>query len=110
MLKDVGKRPFITVGFLGFVMLIPLAVTSTQGMIRLLGKNWAKLHYLIYLTATAGVIHYWWLVKADHRYPAIYAAILSVLLGYRVVTWAFKRVQPAPQRPTASRPQAATAD
>lgn len=110
MIKDVGKRPFITVGFLGFVMLIPLAVTSTQGMIRRLGKKWTSLHRLIYLTAMAGVIHYWWLVKADHLYPAIYAAILTVLLGYRLVSSFIKRARPAPVRAGSSRPQAATAD
>jgi sulfoxide reductase heme-binding subunit YedZ len=91
MLADVAKRRFITVGFLGFVLLIPLAVTSTRGMIRRLGKRWQKLHRLIYVAGICGVIHYWWLVKADIRLPALYAALLAILLGARVVTWATSR-------------------
>jgi methionine sulfoxide reductase heme-binding subunit len=86
MVKDVYKRPFITVGFTGFALLIPLAVTSTQGMIRRLGgMQWRWLHRLIYLSAVAGVVHYLWLVKADIRVPMIYGAILTVLMVYRFV-------------------------
>jgi sulfoxide reductase heme-binding subunit YedZ len=86
MLADVEKRKFITVGFLGFVLLVPLAVTSTAGWIRRLGgKRWQTLHRLIYVTAIAGVVHYIWLVKADLRKPLQYAIVLAVLLGYRVV-------------------------
>src|ERR1700758_131950 len=93
MLVDIGKRRFITVGFLGFVLLIPLAVTSTAGWIRRLGgRRWQRLHQLIYVTAVAGVIHYIWLVKADLRKPLQYAAILAVLLGYRVAVWAQGRI------------------
>jgi methionine sulfoxide reductase heme-binding subunit len=89
MLVDIAKRKFITVGFLGFVLLIPLAVTSTAEWIRRLGgKRWQMLHRLIYVSAVAGVIHYLWLVKADLRKPLQYAAVLGVLLGYRVVVWA----------------------
>jgi methionine sulfoxide reductase heme-binding subunit len=89
MLADIAKRKFITVGFLAFVLLIPLAVTSTVGWIRRLGgKRWQTLHRLIYVSALAGVIHYVWLVKADLRKPLQYAAVLGVLLGYRVVVWA----------------------
>ena len=89
---DVSKRRFITVGFTGFVLLMPLALTSTQGWIRRLGgKRWQALHRLIYLSATAGVIHYWWLVKADVSKPAQYAFVLSLLLGYRLVVWARRR-------------------
>ncbi|HWY52848.1 MAG TPA: protein-methionine-sulfoxide reductase heme-binding subunit MsrQ [Terriglobales bacterium] len=89
MLHDVAKRRFITVGFTGFVLLIPLALTSTTGWIRRLGgKRWQALHRLIYFSAIAGVIHYWWLVKADIRAPLKYGAILAVLLGYRIVVWA----------------------
>jgi sulfoxide reductase heme-binding subunit YedZ len=89
MLRDVAKRRFITVGFTGFVLLIPLAVTSTQGWIRRLGgKRWQALHRLIYISAIAGVIHYWWLVKADIREPLKYGTILAVLLGYRIAVWA----------------------
>ena len=83
--QDVGKRKFITVGFLAFVLMIPLAVTSTKGMIRRLGKRWTALHRLIYVSALAGVIHYYWLVKADHRLPLAYGAGLVVLLSYRII-------------------------
>ena len=85
--EDVVKRKFITVGFLAFVLMIPLAVTSTKGMIRRLGKRWMQLHRLIYVSAIAGVIHYVWLVKADLRLPLTYGAILAVLLAYRGVKW-----------------------
>lgn len=95
MLHDVAKRRFITVGFTGFVLLIPLALTSTKGWIRRLGgKRWQALHRLIYLSAIAGVIHYWWLVKADIHLPLEYAAILCVLLGYRIAVWAGPRFTP----------------
>ena len=85
---DIFKRKYITVGFLAFVLLIPLAVTSTTGWIRRLGgRRWQALHRLIYFSATAGVIHYLWLVKADIREPLEYGAILAVLLAYRAVVW-----------------------
>ena len=88
MLADVVKRKFITVGFTGFVLLIPLAITSTAGWIRRLGgKRWQTLHRLIYVSAIAGVIHYLWLVKADRTKPLEYGFILFVLLAYRVVVW-----------------------
>src|SRR5262249_34824272 len=81
MLADIGKRRFITVGFTGFVLLIPLALTSSAASIRWLGgKRWQNLHRLIYFSALAGVIHYWWLVKADVHKPLEYAAILGILL------------------------------
>jgi methionine sulfoxide reductase heme-binding subunit len=92
--KDVVKRPFITVGFTAFVLLIPLALTSTQRSIRWLGKKWQSLHRLIYVIASLGVIHYIWLVKKDLRKPLIYASILGVLLLYRVVTWAVGHFSP----------------
>jgi len=96
MWKDVVKRPFVTVGFLGFVLLIPLAFTSTKGWIRRLGgKRWQALHRLIYVTAVCGVIHYYWLVKSDHRLPLFYGAILAVLLLYRLVASLLKP-RPAP--------------
>jgi sulfoxide reductase heme-binding subunit YedZ len=85
MIKDVYKRPFITAGFTAFVLMIPLALTSTLGWIRRLGKNWQRLHRLIYITGIAGVVHYIWLVKADLRKPLQYAFVLSVLLIYRIV-------------------------
>jgi len=84
--KDILKRPYITVGFIAFVVMVPLAITSTAAMIRRLGKRWQKLHRLVYLAAAAGVIHFYWLVKADIRRPAQYGAILALLLGFRLVT------------------------
>ena len=83
--EDVAKRPYITVGFIAFVAMIPLALTSTTGWIRRLGgRNWQRLHRLIYVTGIAGVVHYLWRVKADTLHPLIYAAIVGVLLGYRL--------------------------
>ncbi len=88
MLKDIAKRPFITVGFSAFILLVPLAITSTKGWIRRLGgKNWQRLHRLIYATGVLGVIHYLWLVKADIRKPLEYGSVLSVLLLYRIFVW-----------------------
>jgi sulfoxide reductase heme-binding subunit YedZ len=85
ILKDIAKRPFITVGFATFVVLIPLAVTSTKKMIRRLGgKRWQRLHRLVYLAGIGGVIHYLWLVKTDTTPPLAYAAVLALLLGIRV--------------------------
>ncbi len=84
IVKDVVKRPFITAGFTAFVLLVPLAVTSTAGWIRRLGgKRWQLLHRLIYVSAVAGVIHYYWLVKSDITLPVFYAAIFFLLLAYR---------------------------
>jgi sulfoxide reductase heme-binding subunit YedZ len=83
MLEDVGERPYITVGFAAFSILIPLAVTSTKGWIRRLGKRWATLHKGIYVAATLGVVHYYWLVKADTRLPVALGACLLLLLALR---------------------------
>ena len=105
IVKDVIKRPFITVGFASFLLLIPLAVTSTNGMMRRLGRSWQQLHQLIYLIAIGGVVHYWWLVKKDITQPLIYAAVLALLLGYRVLV----RFRAAPRRsPTISTPRHST--
>ena len=83
---DVWQRPFIAVGMLAFAMLVPLAVTSTSGMVkRLGGKNWSRLHKLTYLIAILGVIHFWMIVKSDIFYPAIFAFVLLLLLGYRLI-------------------------
>jgi sulfoxide reductase heme-binding subunit YedZ len=91
--KDVIARPFITVGFAALVMMLPLAVTSTKGwIVRLGGKRWQQLHRLIYASATAGVIHYWWGVKLDKYWPLIYATVLAVLLGFRILQ-RFQRVK-----------------
>lgn len=86
IVKDIIKRPYVTAGFTGFVLMIPLAITSTAAMIRKLGKRWQQLHRLVYLAAIAGVIHFYWLVKADIRRPLQYGAILLLLLGYRFMT------------------------
>lgn len=92
MIKDIAKRPFITVGFSSFVLLIPLALTSSAVMIRRLGRRWQQLHRLVYITAIGGVVHFLWLVKADIRRPLIYGAILTLLLGYRLLgRWHAKR-------------------
>jgi sulfoxide reductase heme-binding subunit YedZ len=102
---DVAKRRFITVGFAGFLSLIPLALTSTQGWIgRLGGKRWNQLHKLIYFAAIAGVIHYWWLVKADVSKPRQYAVLLGGLLLYRVIVWMRPRVRGSERVSTAKRP------
>jgi methionine sulfoxide reductase heme-binding subunit len=99
MLADIAKRKFITVGFTGFLLLIPLAITSTSGWIRRLGgKRWQRLHQLIYFSAAAGVIHYWWLVKKDIHKPLEYAAVLSVLLSYRIVVWIRPRLRESKPR------------
>jgi sulfoxide reductase heme-binding subunit YedZ len=90
IIKDVYKRPFITAGFTAFVLMIPLAVTSTQGWIRRLGKKWQLLHRLIYFSAAAGVFHFIWLVKKDLREPLIYASVLGLLMAVRVLFWVQK--------------------
>ena len=84
IVADIAKRPFITIGFLALLLLIPLAVTSTNGWMRRLGKRWKKLHRLIYAIVLLGVWHYWWQVKADIREPLLYLSIAVVLLGWRV--------------------------
>jgi sulfoxide reductase heme-binding subunit YedZ len=81
---DILKRPFITVGFTAWLLLIPLAVTSNQWMMRRLKRNWQKLHKLVYAIAVLGVVHYWWLVKSDVREPLLYAGILALLLIVRM--------------------------
>lgn len=96
MLHDIGKRRFITAGMTAFVLMIPLALTSTKWAIRKLGgKRWQNLHRLIYASAAAGVIHYIWLVKADLKKPLEYAAVLAVLLAYRLVAWGWARAKTA---------------
>lgn len=84
--EDVALRPYITAGFTAFVLMIPLALTSTAGWIRRLGgRRWALLHRLVYVSAALGVLHYWWKVKADTTYPMYYALIVGALLGWRAV-------------------------
>jgi sulfoxide reductase heme-binding subunit YedZ len=82
--KDILKRPYITIGFAALLILIPLAITSTNKMMRRLGRRWQKLHQLVYIATILGVWHFYWQVKKDIREPLIYAGILAVLLGYRL--------------------------
>lgn len=104
MLHDIAKRKFITAGMTGFLLMIPLALTSTKWSIRKLGgKRWQALHRLIYFSAAAGVIHYIWLVKADLKNPLEYAAVLGALMVYRAIAWIIAR------RRTSSRSEAAVA-
>ena len=84
IIDDVAERKYVTAGFVAFVLMIPLAVTSTQGWIRRMGKRWTALHRLVYASAAAGVVHFLWLVKIDIGEPLIYAAILAILLGARL--------------------------
>jgi sulfoxide reductase heme-binding subunit YedZ len=94
MLHDIVKRKFITAGMTAWALMLPLALTSTAGWIRRLGgKRWQRLHQLVYFSAAAGVIHFVWLVKADLRRPATYAAILVSLLLFRVSVWLVARVR-----------------
>lgn len=85
--EDVAKRPYITVGFTAFCLLVPLAATSTRAMIRRLGRRWVTLHRLVYVAAVLGVVHFLWLVKADLRQPLVYAAVLALLFSLRAGWW-----------------------
>ena len=101
ILKDIIKRPYITIGFSAFVLLVPLAVTSTNAMMRRLGKRWGQLHQLVYVIAVFGILHYLWLVKADYLLPLIHAAILLALLMVRA--W-YQRQSLSIHRTAASQP------
>lgn len=90
LFEDIAKRPYITVGFLAWLLLVPLAVTSTTGWIRRLGRHWARLHTLVYAIGVLAVLHFWWLVKSDIGEPALYAGLVALLLGWRI----WKRWQP----------------
>jgi sulfoxide reductase heme-binding subunit YedZ len=87
LLEDVLERPYVSAGFTAFVLLVPLAVTSTRGMARRLGRHWKTLHRLVYLAAVCAVVHFLWLVKADLREPLVYASVLGLLLALRVGWW-----------------------
>jgi sulfoxide reductase heme-binding subunit YedZ len=100
---DIVKRPYITIGFAALLLLLPLALTSTNGMMRRLGSRWQTLHRLVYVIATLGVWHFYWQVKRDVREPLIYAGILALLLAYRVLRWRGRRAAPA-RGPAASAP------
>ena len=95
--KDIVKRPYVTVGFTAFILLIPLAITSTNKMMKRLGARWKQLHQLVYVIAVLGILHYLWLVKADVLQPVIHAIILLTLLSVRV--W-YQRMASAPQSAT----------
>lgn len=95
ILRDIIKRPFITVGMTAFLLMLPLAFTSTNRMMRRLGGHWRRLHRLIYLLAPLALLHYFWLVKADIRLPVIYALLLGVLLGYRLYRVVVRRAMAA---------------
>lgn len=96
--EEIIKRPYITVGFIAWLLLVPLAFTSTKAAIRRLGRNWARLHKLVYLIAVLAALHFWWIVKTDFREPALYAGILAVLLGWRL----YRRLRPVSGRRTAA--------
>jgi methionine sulfoxide reductase heme-binding subunit len=98
--EDIFERPFITVGFTAFLLLIAMAATSPIAVRRRMGKRWQALHNSIYLVGLLGVVHYWWQVKLDTREPAIYAAILVILLGYRL----HRRLRPARARDARAAP------
>jgi sulfoxide reductase heme-binding subunit YedZ len=106
ILKDIAKRPFITVGFAAFILLIPLAATSTNAMVKRLGaKRWQLLHRLVYLIGMLGVVHFWWLVKKDIREPVLFAVLLAILLGVRLV-WRARKAEAAKQAGAMARPVA----
>ena len=103
--EDIYKRPFITIGFLTWLLMVPLALTSTAGMIRRLGgKRWQALHRLIYVVAITAVMHYWWLVKTDIRPPLRYAIIVGVLLGARMIRASLRARHATPPRVPAPAP------
>ncbi|MFD1556779.1 protein-methionine-sulfoxide reductase heme-binding subunit MsrQ [Paraburkholderia silviterrae] len=98
MLKDIGKRPFITVGFAAFVLLIPLAVTSTRAMARKLGRRWQTLHRLVYAIGVLAILHFWWMRAGKHDLvlPKLYGAIMVALLGWRIGAWLVVRLKARP--------------
>lgn len=97
--EEIVKRPYITVGFAAWLLLVPLAVTSTRGWMRRLGRNWGRLHRLVYLVAVLAVLHFWWIVKSDYREPLLYALVLAMLLGWRVWNRTVRGSRPAPAPP-----------
>src|SRR5690606_2579077 len=93
---EVAERPYITVGFTAWLLLVPLAATSTRGWMRRLGRNWGRLHRLVYAIAVLAVLHFWWVVRSDCREPLLYALSLGLLLGWRA--WRRAR-RPRPRPP-----------
>jgi len=102
---DIVKRPYITIGFTALLLLLPLALTSTNGMMRRLGARWQRLHRLIYVIGGLAVWHFYWQVKRDVREPLLYLGILALLLGYRLLRWQLRR---AGAHPSAAAPGAVT--
>src|SRR5205807_9341978 len=103
------KRPYITVGMLGFLIMLPLAITSTQGWVRRLGyKRWQNLHRIVYFAPAAGVVHYWWLVKSDITLPLMYGVLLGIAMTFRIYQWT-RGSKPVPTRATRV-PQAVAKD
>lgn len=98
IIEDIIEHKYITIGMVAYLTLIPLAITSTKGWIRRLGKRWQKLHNLVYVTAIAGTIHYLWAVKKDTFLPLVYLAIAILLLGYRLIVWIRSRRDAAAPR------------
>jgi sulfoxide reductase heme-binding subunit YedZ len=92
IVRDIERRPFITAGFAAFVLMVPLAATSTAGAIRRMGgRRWQLLHRLVYISGVAAIVHFWWKVKADIREPAVYAIVLALLLGFRLIRWLVRK-------------------
>lgn len=107
IVEDVVKHPYVTAGFTALVLLTPLAVTSTRGWIRRMGKRWTRLHRLVYAAAVLGMIHFLWSVKKDVREPLIYAAVLTVLLALRIPGWIeARKKKAAPRSPVRARSDA----
>lgn len=101
--EDIAERPYVTVGFTAFLLLVPLALTSTKAAIRRMGKRWQKLHRLVYVSAALGVLHFVWLVKSDLRDPLIFAAVFALLMALRVPGLVGRRGRKPGARPAAPR-------
>ena len=104
LFEEIAKRPDVTVGFAAWLLLVPLAVTSTRGWMSRLGRHWGRLHRLVYAIAVLAVLHFWWIVKSDYREPLLYAVLLALLLGWRV------RAQRSRRRGRAAAPRSARAE
>jgi sulfoxide reductase heme-binding subunit YedZ len=94
ILEDIAERPYILIGFLAFLLLLPLALTSTKGWIRRLGKRWVALHRLVYVAALFGIVHYYWVTKADDRWPTFALGVWAVLMTLRLAWWLRSRSRP----------------
>jgi sulfoxide reductase heme-binding subunit YedZ len=87
IIEDIAERPYILIGFVAFLLLIPLAITSTKGWIKRLGKNWVRLHRLVYVSTVLGIVHYFWVTKADNRWPTFALGVWGVAMGLRAAWW-----------------------